>query len=310
MITAFALASVVASAKVVAIEVEPGLDPISSGALVQSCSAVFSSDDSGACALVSGEPWPDSTHRAQIDWIERDGGLQVTIEIAAPTGSPREMRVLSFHESSVSEERWQAVGLVVAALVNARVVQERARAPEPAVEPPPEEPAPPVTLPDAPGPFTLEFGGALRQELTRGFTSGGGIMRLSFLGPSRFEPTWGVGFFAGSNPVHQLSVRPSLGLGFYLVRAPVRLTLRGELVGWITRFSAEDALGADSEWHVRGGGALGPFVYVPITRRLAFFAGAQAALVFPPVRIRVRGEERGQSSVFGGEGSIGLWAAF
>jgi hypothetical protein len=196
MIPGAALVAAVSS--IVAVDVAPAISASEAERLEQSCSIVFVSHGEEACTVsLDGS----SEHRVLVAWKSTSGSLQVSIELERGGDRERVVRVLSFHESSSEAERWEAVGLVVAAIVSAEMVakktEEPPEPPPPVIKPPPEE--------DGVG-VTLEFGGAVRQEAAPEFLSGGGVMRMSFDLGSRFQPTFALGGFAGTTPVNQLSI--------------------------------------------------------------------------------------------------------
>lgn len=295
----------VALAQLVSVNIQPEVSEEATEAALSSCSLVLSDLGEAQCALPG---QAGSPYEVSVRAVENAQGLQVSIELERDEETGRQIRVLSFSDRSAEQERWQAVGLVIAALVSAEVKRDQAPPPQAApIAPPPEPQRMPITTGTS---VLLEVGVTIRQEASFDLLTGGSSLRATVDWGTPLGLTFAFGGLAGTSPVQQIGFRPSLGVHLPIVDRELGLAVRGEVAAMVTRWSAEDAFTSDERWHTRIGVSLGPTVFVPFSSQIGLFGGFVGTALFPPVRVSVEGEDVGRAPVFGGEGSFGLWARF
>jgi hypothetical protein len=219
--------------------------------------------------------------------LQADPGLtEVRIEVhrGGPEGPVSASRTLALDVAAPREERARTLGLVVAA-------QVMGQAPAPAPEPPQ-----PVTQPTAPPTrhvFTLDGAALVGAALDEGAPRVGGLLRGG----------WRSGHL-GLLAAVRGSARPgddprlwwlgaSAGALAHLERERLALEGRLELVAQRLQAVAEDPERRESQSAVRFGGQLGVEGMVRLAGPVWLFAGAEASLLAPPVKLSLRGRDQG-----------------
>lgn len=301
---------------VVLIDVQPELEPARAQVLADRCTEVVASQGSGGCATQpalppggeqnnAGETW-----RVRIQW----SGLPVQsaevalFEAADPWVALRRQRV-DFPESAPEADRWDSIGLLVAALVvSAREERSAATAastnPAPATEEPPpsETQAPPASwrghvgaaawLGSALNGGDPLFGAALLAQL--------GLPEL----PLRPLLLGGYGHVGGelSFDVGFLS----LGSGVVLLGAPVDLEVQAALTGQFLHATASRAARTESADSARLGGSLGLAAFPQIAGAWSAWLSAEATLMSPELQLTVEDRSAGAVGPLGWRGFLGL----
>lgn len=276
----------------VAVAVPPSAPEAAEARVVASCASVL-----GADACVAATAAVDPTFVAEVQWEGRR--LTVTFRKPDPEGTLVARTELDFSSQDTDEERWEAAGLMVAALAAAQ--------PRAIVEaPPPPPPPPPRVAPEVPPPppapkprlrWALELGAVGGNGLDAGPLRWGGEARLLGIGPRShlILPLIAASASARSGEPSVLWLEGATGLG-WRPTAPesrVAVDLWSAGVVQLVQASATEGAATSRAEAVRGGGRVGFTVSLPMGRSLAFWAGGQATYIRPALEVRERGDTVG-----------------
>lgn len=303
-------AALLAAAVTVAVKPSPeaGVGEI----LAASCSSVFGAKEPPACEVSDrlGEP---GELRAEVNWTTQEGALRAEITVFSVEGELHASRELFFDRQSRAEERWEAIGLVVAALVNAELSSR------------PQEPAPPSPAP-APIPtpelasereqhantrshLVLNLAGAF-QGSNADYISFGGAFRAGLDLGLALRPTLGVQVLVGTTPTDHLSVRPRLGLEWWVSQERLAWGFYGEGMLAVTQWSAEMSGQKESSSSLRYGGALGAQFAIPLVPWFGAQLRGGATFLTPSIEVLVEDQRLGLIKALGGEAELGFWLRF
>lgn len=308
---------IVALASAVAIHA-PGAEPVQIAAAVEGCNQALGE---GSCKAA-----PDSNETewlAVITWSDDDQRrAHVQLTRAGETADSEFVtRDVEFGSDDPREQRFRAVGLIVAAYVIASGGTARPpRAPPETVptpsQPPPEKerPAPRQAVEDASGaPSVWGLDGAL----VVGSAFQGGSPRYGVA----FKPWWrppdvpvlalGQLRWSRSNgAVESTWMAGSLGVAVPIESrgSPLGLEIRGEAVAEHVGLRAEDAASGRSEgadrWRL--GARTGTDVFLRVARSWRVFLGADINVLRPRLLIDVAGEPAGREAWLSVQGLAGI----
>lgn len=230
------------------------------------------------------------------DWL----AARLTIR-RARGGEPLAVRSVLFTRADPLEERFRALGLIVASYATVHGLDSAETPREPPAPSVPE--APPPTRDTAPAPRRSALVKSLDLALFAGpaLDRGGaraGLLARARLAPSESALAW-IGTLRGalrSGEPRFMWAAASTGASLRLGRlhAPVALEARAELVGQRTQVRARDALGTGARGGAfRWGGQLGAELVFCIASDAGLFVGGEWAHLRPRVRVSVEGQEVG-----------------
>jgi hypothetical protein len=303
---------------VVVIDLSPVPSIEAAAVLVERCSQVVASSGTGGCELrhePASEPNEPATEPA-APWLVRvtwSGDTLQSAQIALFRGDtpydPVRQRELSFSVASPEQDRWESVGLLVAALV----VSTRPPVPPPAEpaavapEPPPplpkpevSEPAPEVgghlaiagllgsALSDAP----LQFGASLLADIDSPTAPVRPMLRLSY------------GHASGDIELHDAGL--ALGLGFPWRGDALEVEPYALLLGQLLHVRASQAGASDSATELRWGGSAGLNAYPRLDSNWSIWIGTEATLATPRMVFELSNQPGGQLRPLGWRGFLGL----
>lgn len=288
----------------VSLQTNPPVSMAESSALEEGCSSVFG-DETDACSFEE----PDGSYDVLVSWSEDAGALVATIEVTARQTGDVLSRELRFQEHFGKSERWESIGLVVAALVNTHLSKARSRPPPP--EPKTVEPAAARREPIAP---EEEFDAAVRLGLggtllggPGDFVGGGGVLRATSMFRHAVRPTGALSLTLGDRPVQRLELRPALGLRYFAWEAPLVAGLSLEAVASFRRYRARRGGTSDQAWSTRAGVSWGGFVDIPLGERSGLSLGGAVTALFPSVEVLVEDQRVTRISPVGYQGNVGFW---
>jgi len=278
--------------------------------LEASCSSVFGDLTYQSCLVE--ETHSKSGYRVTVEWDDWGSALRVLISLESVTGR-KVVRELSFDKKSEEPERWEAIGLVVAALVNAEI----ALSPKKKADEPPErfEDEPEVLAAEEPelivrGPSTSGELGVLLAGGEGELLSLGGGLRLSGTGPSLLRPTGSIGALVGESPLSHFSFRATLGMEWWWWDGPVGVGSYLEGVLQLSRWSATRSGSTEAAMQPRYGGAAGLLFSIPFRERFGIRVRGAGTILAPPLKITVENQRVGDVGPWGWENSLAVWLSF
>ncbi len=302
----------------VSIAVEPSAPAEVEQIVAASCSSVFGSQRPPACRIESINRHEDAI-RVQVHWTSsEDGALRAKIIVFSPQRTREASRELSFDRASRIEERWEAIGLVIAALANAEMLStgSHSSAPEAlqqndaasaAREPVVEEPETPSASRKA----------SLYLDVTAALLGGsasslalGGSLRASVDVGIPLRPELGLGFLVGSTPTDQMNLQPRLGVQLWLFEQPFGMALYLDGIMSVTHWSADRSGRREGSWSLRYGAAAGAILAFPLVSWMGLSARGGASLLAPRVEVLVEDQLLGNISPWGAEAELGFWFQF
>ncbi len=300
----------------VSIAVEPSAPADVEQIVASSCSSVFGAQEPPACRIESVNRQEDSI-RVQVHWTAGSGGaLRAKIIVFSAQRTREATRELSFDSSSRVEERWEAIGLVIAALANAELLSsERRRLPSEKPETQPlSESAPPASQSSA---AQAEESAQLYLDVAAAFQSGssgslalGGSLRASLdLGIS-VRPELGFAVLVGSNPTDQMNLQPRWGMQLLFLKEPVVVGLYADAMMSVTRWSAERENQRETSWSIRYGGAVGGIFASPLASWMGVSVRGGIHLLVPSLEVLVEDQLVGEITPAAGEAELGFWFKF
>jgi hypothetical protein len=267
----------------------------------------------GGCVLAAQSP-TSSAATAVVTWEDSEH-RRVRIEVGV-RGQPDRpahwlTRTLTLAETDALAERWRAVGLVIATLVD-----EEERAARAAAPPPPPPPAPPPAAPPSRPPVRRRVGFIDlcmlgEPALDSGSFFAGGALRGAWY-PARIPVFVTLAFAYATTPADATGLRVDsvsavLGAGAsYHARG---LVLDGALGVRLERIGAtiDDPSGAsDAAFVVLAGPELGADVGWAPSRSVALVLGLDGWVRPQGVTVQVRGIAVGRALPIGGDARIGL----
>jgi hypothetical protein len=300
---------------VVVIDLEPTPSIEAAAVLVDRCSQVVTSGGSGGCELrhddaasPEGEPAPPWLVR--VTWSgETLHSAQIVLFRGESPADPVRQRELSFSDASPEQDRWESVGLLVAALV----VSTRAP-PVPVAEPTPAEPVP------EPPPKALNV--SERALPPRGHLGVAGLVGSAL---SEAPPELGIKLMADIDfpsaslrPLLQLSYGHTsdspqlhsaglaLGLGAPWRGRDLELEAYATALGQLVHARASQASRTQSASRWRVGGAVGVNAFARLNPTWSIWLGAEALLLTPRVVFELHNQPAGELGTVGGRGFLGL----
>jgi hypothetical protein len=304
---------------VVVIDLEPTPSIEAAAVLVDRCSQVVASGGSGGCELrdvpVTEEPTATAS-QPEPPWLVRvtwSGETLHSAQIVLLRGeNPTEVvrrRELSFSDASPEQDRWESVGLLVAALV----VSSRAPL-APVVEPSPAEPVPsPPAKPEGVPPRALpprahwgvaglvgsalsdappEFGIKLMVDIDFPSASVRPLLQLSY------------GHTSDSPQLHNPGL--ALGLGAPWRGTDLELEAYATALGQLVHARASQSGRSQSASRWRWGGALGLNAFARLNPTWSIWLGAEAVLLTPRVVFELHNQPAGELGTVGGRGFLGV----
>jgi hypothetical protein len=290
----------------VVINIEADVPPELSGAAVQSCEVALGE---GQCRLIDSDAQPEPA----ADWsaaVRYGSGRDDTVLVALRsnrTGTLLQVRELSFGSHDEPRDRWESIGVLIAALVASREKREPfdATVAEVAAEPQ-WEPAS-ASRPPA---LRLDAAFLMSRAADRGAPHLGpevrGSLELASL-PLFVLASASYGVRASEEPdVSWLS--GAVGVGVRIGRRAAPLTAEIHTSGAIERWalSASESQRSDKDSVTRFGPRLGVDVVWATADRVHLFVGGRLAMLRPEIRIDVRGENVEQLSPMMGSLLVGF----
>lgn len=248
----------------------------------------------------SDEAGPQPHWYAIVTWRDEQQ-LQAHVELHRTTraGPLENVREIAFSDADSLEQRYRAIGLLIAFYV----VAGRSQQPEEA----PNAPLPPATPPLRPAPpqehdvaWGLDLSGLVGSGLEVNQRRAGGALRgwvAPFVVPVR--PLFGLDWAAASGMADAIWLEGSVGAALRLepFGAPLGLELRVEALAQRLSLSAQRGDRSDREWLTRYGARTGLDVVLELTTGFAIVVGGQGSLVTPEYSVEVEAEPAGGEHV-------------
>lgn len=313
---------------VVVIDLEPTPSMEVAVLLVERCSQVVASGGTGGCELqhesASGEDVAPSNEPAP-PWLVRvtwSGETLHSAQIALFRGeSPSEavrQRELSFSDASPEQDRWESVGLLVAAMVVSTrtppptVAEPTPPEPTPEPEPGPEPPPQPATLEPRAVPMQAHLGFAgLAGSALSGAPPSFGVKLMGDLDfpAASLRPLLQLNYaYASDQPkLHEAGV--ALGLGAPWRGNDLELEAYATVLGQLVHARASQANRVESATRWRWGGALGLNAFPRLNPTWSIWLGAEVTVLTPRVVFELRNQSAGELGTVGWRGFLGLRGA-
>jgi hypothetical protein len=291
---------------VVVIQLEPAPGAAAASVVSERCTAVVTSGGSGGCAFTGDEG------ARQADWLVRvrwSGASLETAEIVlfhrTELASPIRRRELSFSERSPELDRWESVGLLVAALVvSARAEPETRASPREAPAARPAKLAPARARGGARTRWALGLFAAT--DLSDFTEWGAGLQGQLVLSRLPVQPLWQLAFSHSSATPTLNTGALSLGIGVPLLEEPLELQLYAQALGQLLRAHARAEGVTESQLVGRLGGSAGLAIYPRLGARWSLWLAAEASLLTPRVTFDVLDQGAGELGYLGFRGFLGL----
>jgi hypothetical protein len=295
---------------VVVIDLEPTPPVEAAMVLVERCSEVVASSGTGGCALR--EANNDAEWLVRVQWSDTTlQSAQIILYRSETPLAPVRQRQLSFSLESPEQDRWESVGLLVAALV----VSTRATPPPP---PPPAAPPPahaPLTRPhtsEAPREFVghLAFAGTVGSALSDSAVQFGAKLMGDLDSPTaavRPMLQLAYGYATDDIRLHQFGVAAGLGVpwrGYALQVEPYAL-----LTGHLIHARVSQGARTEAATQLRWGATLGLNAFPRLDPTWSIWLGAETTLLTPKVAFELHNQPAGELGTLGWRGFLGLRAA-
>jgi len=305
---------------VVLIDLEPEPGAAAAALLSQRCTQVVASAGTGGCALdppageQDGLSGPDAPWLVQVNWSgDPMQSAQIVLFRSNDPLLPVRRRELSFSLDSPELDRWESVGLLVAALV----VSARAE-PAPTVEPIAEPEPQPQPAPTPLAPQSKER----PEAVVRGYLGAAGMFGSALKqSPGQFGAS-----LQGALAFPEIVIRPlvqlgyshasadpelhhgwlGLGAGLPFISDPFELELYLAMLGQLMHARAGSGAATDSATRLRWGGALGLGAYPELSSSFSIWLAAEGVVMMPKVAFEVQNVPSGELHPFGWRGFLGL----
>lgn len=254
----------------------------------------------------SEEAGPQPHWYAIVTWRDEQQ-LQAHVELHRTTraGALENVREIAFSNADSLEQRYRAIGLLIAFYVVAGRSQQPEE-PQPNVQQPNVQ-QPPAILPLRPAPsqdhdvaWGLDLSGLVGSGPLVNQLRAGGVLRgwvAPFVVPVR--PLFSLNWAAASGMADAIWLEGSVGAALRLepFRAPLGLEVRVEALAQRLSLSAERGDRSDRDWLTRFGARTGLDVVLELTTGFALVVGGQGSLVTPEYSVEVEAQPAGGEHV-------------